>query len=64
MFDALPILCSVGLENIYPSEHFLNQTVKVLLQISGLRIWCSSRKFELNKNEMNLKGLWYLVLLD
>ena len=29
----------------YPSEHFLNQSEKVLPQISGLRIWCPSRKF-------------------
>ena len=40
----------------YPSEHFLNQSVIVLPQISGLRIWCPSRKF-------GLKSLLYLVLL-
>ena len=39
----------------------MNQSEKVLPQISGLRIWCPSRKFG---HEMNLKGLLYLVLLD
>ena len=37
-----------------------NQSEKVLPQISGLRIWCPSRKF----GQMNLKGLLYLALLD
>ena len=60
IFRALPILCITGLENIYP-EHFLNQSVNVLPQISRLRIWCPSRKF---RREMNLKGLLYLVLFD
>ena len=45
----------------YPAEHFSNQPQKVLPQISGLRIWCSSRKFA---HERNLKGLLYLELLD
>ena len=36
-------------------------SVQVFPQISGLRIWCSSGKFE---HEMNLKGLLYLVQLD
>ena len=73
IFGVLPILCITGLrgrekwirvyqiKNIYPSEHFLNQSVKNLSQISRLRIWCPSRKFG---HEMNLKGLLYLVLLD
>ena len=34
-------------------EHFINQSVKVLPQISGLRIWCPSRKFG---HEINLKS--------
>ena len=46
---------------IYPSTHFSNQPQKVLPLISGLRIWCPSRKFG---REMNLKGLLYLALLD
>ena len=33
IFIAFPILCIAGLENIYPSGHFLNQSVKVLPQI-------------------------------
>ena len=49
------------LENIYSSEYFLNQSVKGLPQISGLRIWYPSRK---SGNEMNLKRFLYLVLLD
>ena len=48
MFGSLPILCIsefkgrekwirlFQIENIYPSEHFLNQPVKVLPQISEL----------------------------
>ena len=60
----LQILCIAGLENIYLSEHFLNQSAKVLPHVSGLRIWCPSKKFELNENEMSWKGLLYLVLLD
>ena len=36
-------------------QHFLNQSIKVLSQIWGLRIWFSSRKFD---HEMNLKGLF------
>ena len=64
IFGALSVAIIAGLENIYPPVHFLNQSVKVLSQIPGLRIWCPSRKFELNENEMNLKGLFYLVLLD
>ena len=46
---------------MYPSEHFLNHSVKVLPQISGLRLWCTSRKVD---REMNLKVLLYLVTLD
>ena len=42
-------------------EHFINQSVKVLPQISGLRIWCPSREFD---HEINLKVLLFLVLLD
>ena len=61
IFAALPILCIAGFkgrekwiclyqtENIYPSK------------LSWLRIWCPSRKFG---NEMNLKGLLYLALLN
>ena len=45
----------------YPSEHFSNQSVKVLSQISGLRIWSPLKKFG---HEMKLKDLVYLVLLD
>ena len=45
--------------NTFIPEHFLNQSEKVLPQISGVRIWCSSRKFG---HEMNLKGLLYLAL--
>ena len=60
IFGALPILRIAGLEKIYPSEHFLNQSVKVLPKISGLRIWCPSMKFD---HEMNWKGFLYLVLL-
>ena len=33
------------------SELFLNQSVKLLPQISELRIWCSSRKFGHEVNE-------------
>ena len=57
IFGVLTILCIciVRLKNIYPSEHLLNQSVKVLPQISGLRIWCTSKKFELNENEINLR---------
>ena len=36
-------------------------SVQPFRQILGLRIWCSSGKFE---HEMNLKGLLYLVQLD
>ena len=45
-------------ENIYSSKHFLNQSVKVLSLISGLRIWCPLRKFG---HSINLKGLLYLA---
>ena len=75
IFGALSILCITGFkdeenEQVYTrqkiyiaisSEHFLNQSVKVLPQISGLRIWCSSSKFD---HEMNSKGLLYLVPLE
>ena len=75
IFGALPILCITGFkdeenEQVYTrqkiyiaisSEHFLNQSVKVLPQISGLRIWCSSSKFD---HEMNSKGLLQLVPLE
>ena len=57
----MPILYTAALENPYPSEHFLKQSIKVLPQISGLRIWYPSRKSD---QEVNLKGLFYLVLLD
>ena len=57
----MPILCTAALENPYPSERFLKQSIKVLPQISGLRIWYPSRKSD---HEVNLKGLFYLVLLD
>ena len=57
-------LCIAGLENIYTSEHFLNQSVKVLPQISEPTIWFPSKKFELIEDEVNLKDLLYLVLLD
>ena len=46
---------------IQPSEHFINQSVKILHQILGLRFWYPSIKFG---HEINLKGLMYLVLLD
>ena len=42
-------------------EHFSSQWEKVLPQISGLRIWCPSRKFG---HEINWKSLFYLALLD
>ena len=29
-FGATPVLCIVGLENIFPSENFLNKLVQVL----------------------------------
>ena len=38
LFGAFPILCIAGLGNIYPSGHFLSQSVKVLPQFSRLRI--------------------------
>ena len=63
MFDMLPILYPAGLKNKYASEHLLNQSAKVLPQITGLRIWSPSRKFG-HGHEMNLKGLLYLVLLN
>ena len=44
------------LEYIPPTEYFLNQSVNLSSEISGLRIWKFSQ-------EMNLKIL-YLVLLD
>ena len=47
----LPILFILGLENIYPPEHFLIQSV--LPQSSGLRKWCHLIKFG---HKMNLKG--------
>ena len=56
IFGALSFLCIAGLENIYQSDHFLNQSIKILSQISGLRISCPSRKFG---HETNLKGLLY-----
>ena len=37
IFGALPILCIMVLENIYRSEHFLNQSVKSLLQTRDSR---------------------------
>ena len=43
-----PVYC--GVENIYPWEHVLNQSVKVL----------PSRRFH---HKINLKGLLYFVLL-
>ena len=42
IFGALLILMYYGVRK-YPSQHFLNQSVKVLPQISVLRIWCPSR---------------------
>ena len=59
--SVLAIHCIAGLENIYPSEHFLNQSAKFLPQISGLRICCPSRK---SGYEMNLTDLLCLVLLE
>ena len=61
IFGALPVLCNAGLENIYPSVHFLNQSAKVLYKTSELKVWCPSRKFG---HKMNLKGLLNVVLLD
>ena len=45
IFIGFPILCIAGLENIYPSGHFLNQSVKVLpwIEIDNMmffkRVW-------------------------
>ena len=58
---AFPIPCIAGLENKNPSEHLLKKSIKVLSQISRLRIWFPLRKFD---HEMNLKDSLYLVLLD
>ena len=55
----LYILCIAGLENIYASEHYLNQSVKVLPQIPSVRIWCSSRKFG---HKINLKGFLFRTI--
>ena len=53
LFGTLPILCFAGSKCIYPSEYFLNQSVKLLRQILWLKIkWCPSRKFA---HEMNFK---------
>ena len=48
-------------KNIAIPLSIFNQPEKVLPQISGLGIWCPSKKFG---HEMNLKGLLYLALLD
>ena len=61
IFGAFPILCIIELGDAYLTEHFIKQSGKVLPQISGLRIWCPSRKFS---DGTNLKSLLYLVLLD
>ena len=42
-----------------PSEHFANQSVKILPYLSGLRLWYPSINFGY---EINLKVLMYLVL--
>ena len=43
-----------------PSEHFVNQAVKILPQLSGLRLWYCSINFGY---EINLKVLRYLVFI-
>ena len=48
-------------KNIASYQSISDQSEKVLRQISGLKIWCPSKKFG---HEMNLKGLLYLALLD
>ena len=45
---------------IYSPENFVDQTVKALPKISGLRTCCLSRKLGC---EMDWEGLLYLVLL-
>ena len=73
IFNELPILWIAGfkrrkhwiklyqLKTVWPSEHFVNQSVKTLFQISVLRLWYLTIKFG---HEINLKGLMFLMLLD
>ena len=46
------------MEKMHSSEHFVNQSVKILLQIPGLRLQYPSIKFGY---EINIKGLMYLM---
>ena len=59
IFGELLVICIAVLKNIYASEHFFNQSVKLLPQFSGLRIWSPSKKFG---HGMYLNDLLYLLL--
>ena len=49
------------METMYASKDFVNQSIKILSQILGLRLFYPSKKFD---HEIDLKGLMYLVFLD